>query len=124
MTKPLALLFYEKVLPGSQLLIRLQDLGYRVQTTNDVNAVPELARTARPLLVFMDLHDRQGRVPVIIESLRRNQDTNHLPVVAFAPERDTALQASARKAGASMVVNESVLMQHLDQFMEQALHIE
>lgn len=124
MTKPLALLFYEKLLPGSQLLIRLQDLGYRVQTTNDVNAVPELAKKARPLLVFMDLHDRQGRVPIVIEALRKHDETSHLPVLAFAPERDSKLQESARKAGATMVINESVLLQHLDQFMEQALHVE
>jgi len=124
MTKPLALLFYEKLLPGSQLLNRLQDLGYRVQTTNDVNVVPELARSTRPLLVFMDLQDRQGRVPVIIESLKRSEETCHLPVVAFAPERENVLQELARKAGASMVVNEGVLLQHLEHFMDQALQIE
>jgi CheY-like chemotaxis protein len=124
MTKPLALLFYEKLLPGSQLLNRLQDLGYRVQSTSEVNAVPELARASRPLLVFMDLQDRQGRVPVIIQSLRQHAETGHLPVIAFAAERETALQESARKAGASIVVNEGVLLQHLDQFMEQALHLE
>lgn len=124
MTKPLALLFYEKLLPGSQLLIRLQDLGYRVQTTNDVNAVPDLAKSTKPLVVFLDLHDRQGRVPVIIDSLKRHNETSHLPILAFAPERDTKLQDAARKAGAAMVVNESVLLQHLDQFMDQALHIE
>ena len=124
MTKPLALLFYEKLLPGSQLLIRLQDLGYRVQTTNDVNAVPELAKSTKPLLVFMDLHDRQGRVSIVIEALKRHEETSHLPVLAFAPERDTKLREAARKAGAAMVVNESVLLQHLDQFMDQALHIE
>lgn len=124
MTKPLALLFYEKLLPGSQLLIRLQDLGYRVHSTNDINAVPELARTARPMLVFMDLHDRQGRVPIVIETLKRHEETNHLPVLAFAPERDVALCESARKAGASLVVNENVLLLHLEQFMEQALQID
>jgi CheY-like chemotaxis protein len=124
MTKPLALLFYEKLLPGSQLLNRLQDLGYRVQSTSEVNAVPELARATRPLLVFMDLQDRQGRVPVIIQSLRQHVETGHLPVIAFAAEREAALQESARKAGASIVVNEGVLLQHLDQFMEQALNLE
>ena len=31
MTQPLALVFYEKLMPGSQLVNRLQDLNYRVQ---------------------------------------------------------------------------------------------
>src|SRR5438445_9362650 len=35
MTTPLALVFYENLLPGSQLVNRLQDLGYRVQTIGD-----------------------------------------------------------------------------------------
>ena len=30
MTKPLALVFYERLMPGSQLVNGLQDLGYRV----------------------------------------------------------------------------------------------
>ena len=35
MTQPLALVLYEKLLPGSQLVNRLQDLNYRVQTIAD-----------------------------------------------------------------------------------------
>ena len=123
-TKPLALLFYEKLLPGSQLLNQLQDRGYRVQSTNEANAVPELARSAKPLLVFMDLQDRQGRAIASIQALRKNDETSHLPVIAFAGEREVALQESARKAGASLVINEGVLLQHLDQFLDQALQVE
>jgi CheY-like chemotaxis protein len=123
-TKPLALLFYEKLLPGSQLLNRLQDLGYRVQSTGDVNALPELAKSTRPLVVFIDLRDRQGRAPTVVESLKLNEETRHLPIVAFAGEKDTALQNSARKAGATMVINDAVLVPHLEQFLEQALQVE
>ena len=35
MTQPLALVLYEKLLPGSQLVNRLQDLNYRVQVIPD-----------------------------------------------------------------------------------------
>src|SRR2546423_14440364 len=35
MTQPLALVFYESLMPGSQVVNRLQDLKYRVQTIND-----------------------------------------------------------------------------------------
>ncbi|HAV62588.1 MAG TPA: hypothetical protein DCY13_09510 [Verrucomicrobiales bacterium] len=124
MTKPLALLFYEKLLPGTQLLNRLQDIGYRVQTTNEINALPELARSAKPLIVFADLLDRQGRVPTIIKSLRQAEDTCHLPLIAFASEKESTLQEAARLAGASLVVNEGVLLQHLDHFMDQALQLD
>ena len=36
MTRPLALVFYEKFMPGSQLVNRLQDLNYRVRVVNDL----------------------------------------------------------------------------------------
>lgn len=124
MTKPLALLFYEKLLPGTQLLNRLQDMGYRVQTTGEVNALPELARSHKPLIVFADLLDRQGRVPTIIKSLRNAEETSHLPLIAFANDKETTLQEAARLAGATLVVNESVLLLHLDHFMEQALQLD
>ena len=124
MTQPLALLYYEKLFPGSQLLNRLEDMGYRVQTTSDVDSLKSLAREAKPLVVFLDLRDRQGKLPAIIQLLREGSDTAHLPVIAFAAERETELQESARKAGATIVVNEGALLQHLDHFMEQALQID
>lgn len=124
MTQPLALLFYEKLFPGSQLLNRLQDLGYRVHATNDVNAVVELARSVRPMLVFMDLQDRQGRAATSIQNLKQHPDTAHLPVIAFSAEREASAQEAARNAGAALVVNEGVLLPHLEQFMDQALQIE
>ena len=38
MTQPLALVLYERLLPGSQLVNRLQDLNYRVQVIADAGA--------------------------------------------------------------------------------------
>ncbi len=124
MTQPLALLFYEKLLPGSQLLNRLQDLGYRVQTCNDVNQVPELAKREKPMLVFTDLLERQGRVPTIIRSVRNHKETEHIPIIAFAAGKEKQLQEYARMAGATVVVNEEVLLHHLDSFMDQALQVD
>jgi len=124
MTQPLALLFYEKLLPGSQLLNRLQDLGYRVHACNDVNELPELAKKEKPMLVFADLLERQGRVPVVIKSVRNNKETAHLPIIAFASGKEKQLLEYARMAGATVVVNEEVLLHHLDSFMDQALQVD
>ena len=124
MTQPLALLFYERLLPGSQLLNRLQDLGYRVQNTAALPSLVELARTSKPLLVFVDLRERLGQAATVIQALRQNAETNHLPVIAYAGEKDTTLQDSARQAGASVVANEAALLQHLEQLMDQALRFD
>ncbi len=103
---------------------RLQDLGYRVRTCSDINQVPELAKAEKPMLVFADLLERRGRVPTVIKSVRNNTDTAHLPIIAFAASKDKELQEYARMAGATVVVNEEVLLHHLDSFMDQALHVE
>ena len=53
MTKPLALVFYEKLLPGQQLLNRLQDLGYRVQAVTDATTLAERVEQQKPMLTIL-----------------------------------------------------------------------
>ena len=55
MTQPLALVLYEKLLPGSQLVNRLQDLNYRVQTVTEPSTLVECAEQSKPMLVFRRL---------------------------------------------------------------------
>jgi hypothetical protein len=43
-TRPLAIVFYEKLLPGTQVVNRLTDLGYRVTATQTAVDVPRLVR--------------------------------------------------------------------------------
>lgn len=124
MTQPLALLFYQKLLPGSQLLNRLQDLGYRVMTCSEVGELPELAIKEKPMLVFVDLVDRKGGGPTVIKALRGSTETAHVPVIAYAPIKEKQLQEYGRMAGATLVVNEEILMQHLENFLDQALQID
>ena len=122
MTKPLALVLYEKLLPGSQLVNKLQDLNYRVYTIADAGALVDYAQQKKPLLVLLDLASSSTNVSVAIARLKQNPDTKHLPIIAFASEQETELQETARKAGATLVVNDTAILTHLDQFLEQALH--
>jgi len=48
MTEPLALVLYEKLLPGSQVVNRLQDLKYRVESISDASRLVECAEQIRP----------------------------------------------------------------------------
>lgn len=123
MTQPLALVFYEKLLPGTQLVNRLQDLGYRVVTVTGESLVNS-ALQEKPLLVLADLAARRFNVIGAISQLRQNPETNHLPVIAFAEEKDAALQTAARDAGATLVVHDSAIINHLEQFLEQALRLD
>jgi CheY-like chemotaxis protein len=124
MTQPLALVLYEKLLPGTQLVNRLQDLKYRVQTVTDPNTLVACARQEKPMLVLADLVSTRNTVCGAIGDLRKNPDTQHIPVIAFAPEEEAALQTAAREAGAALVATETAVLNHLRQFLEQALRVE
>jgi len=123
MIQPLVLLVYERLLPGGQLVNRLQDRGYRVQS-----AVPSLlaeqCQRDKPLLVIVDLEPPSHRVPLAIAALRQHEETAHIPVIAFATAENASLHEAGRSAGATLVVNDSAILQHLDQFLEQALQVD
>ena len=55
MSEPLALLYYSNLMPGGQLVNRLQDLGYRVQTLADMAALAETCQREKPLVVVAEI---------------------------------------------------------------------
>src|SRR5579863_3518043 len=96
MTAPLALVLYERLLPGTQLVNRLQDLGYRVLTVSDLEPLITCATREKPMLIFADLAATKLKVSDAISQLRKNPVTTHLPIIAFAEEKDAASQSAAR----------------------------
>lgn len=124
MTQPLALVLYERLLPGSQLVNRLQDLNYRVQTVSDAGRLVECAEQSKPMLVLADLESGRGDIYAAIGRLRRNPATQHLPVIAFGAEDTAAWQTEAQAAGVTLVVSETAILTHLSQFLDQALQLE
>lgn len=123
MLQPLAIVFYEKLMPGSQLVNRLQDLSYRVLALNNPTLLAATAKRESPLLVFADL-DAPGDICGAIQRIKSDPDSTHLPVVAFAPDNQTELLAAGRKAGANLVVGETTLGEHLPELLEQALRVD
>ena len=124
MTQPLALVVYERLLPGTQLLNRLQDLNYRVQAVANADKLVECAEQAMPMLVLADLESSRYNVCAALTRLKQNPATRHLPVIAFGGENTPDLPQAARAAGATLVVEENALLSHLPQFLDQALQVE
>jgi CheY-like chemotaxis protein len=124
MTEPLALVLYEKLLPGSQLVNRLQDLSYRVQVLADPALLVEQAEQAKPMLVLADLESARESVCGALARLKQNPATQHLPIIAFCGENAGGLSDAARAAGVTLVVSDAAILTHLPQFLEQALHLE
>jgi CheY-like chemotaxis protein len=123
-TQPLALVYYEKLMPGSQLVNRLQDLNYRVQPLTDANQLTSIAKSEGPMLIFADLASSRSDICAVIAGLRKSPDTAHIPILAFADETAESLQAAARQAGATVVVSNTALLAQLPNLLEQALRVE
>jgi len=124
MTQPLALVVYEKLLPGSQLVNRLQDLQYRVQTLGDASKLTECAEQERPMLVLVDLECTKANVFDAIKRLRQTPNTQHLPVIGILSDKAINLQESALSAGVTLVVNDVAILNHLPQFLDKALQVD
>ncbi len=124
MTEPLALIFYERIMPGSNLLNRIKDSGYRVQHISDARLLPDCVEREKPLFLVMDLETTGHNVCETIASLKKNPATQHLPIITFAGDDKTELQAASLAAGANFSVGETLIANHLAQLLDQALHIE
>jgi hypothetical protein len=122
--QPLAIVLYERLMPGSQLVNRLQDISYRVLTLTNPAGLAATAEAEKPLLVFADLEFTNPEVIAAIAGLRRNPGTSHIPLIAFANEPGTELTTSVGNAGATLVVSDTAVLTHLPQLLEKALRVE
>ncbi len=123
MPQPLALVCYERLMPGSQLVNRLQDLNYRVLVLNNVALLAATAKREKPLLLLADL-TTPGDVFEAIAKVKADSETSHLPIIAFAPESETAMIEAAQKAGANFAVTETGLASHLPHMIDRALQVD
>ena len=124
MNLPLALLFYEDLMPGTQLVNRLQDLKYRVQVVSAPDELLAGAASAGPMLILVDLASKRLDICDLIKQLRATPATAHIPIIAFADESEDKLQSAAKEAGATLVVTDAAILPHLNQFIERALQVE
>jgi PleD family two-component response regulator len=124
MTQPLALVVYENLLPGTQLVNRLQDLNYRVRAVTDSKTLVGIARQEKPMLVLADLDSTKDDICKVIAELRHDASTQHIPVIAIVKDDDVTLLKAAEAAGATLVAGESAILGHLTQFLDRALMVE
>jgi CheY-like chemotaxis protein len=122
--EPLALMLYEKLLPGSQIVQKLRDMGYRVQTVPAASELVAIAEREKPMVAFVDLEPRPEVAAEAIAALAGNPATAHIPVIAVAGGRNDAALAAGLKAGAKLVVPDHAVLNHLNQFLDQALVVE
>ena len=123
MTSPLAILCYEKLLPGSQMITRLEDLSYRVEVLNDSSRLVEVAGQSKPMVVLVDMASDRHDVASAISRLRAGEDTAHIPILAFTTKDDEPSQETARVAGANLVASEEAILDQLPSLLNHLLEI-
>jgi CheY-like chemotaxis protein len=124
MTKPLAVLLHEKMVPGSKLVSKFEELDYRVVTVMDPADLPVVAKKERPMLVVADLTSRRGDVLAAIGALQADETTSHIPVLAYAPREDEKQREAALKVGVKILATDATILPHLPQFVEHALSLD
>ena len=123
MSKPLALLYYSNLLPGSQLAGRLQDMGYRVQSVSAAALLSGACESEMPLFVLAELAP-VAAVCAAIAKLKADPETQHIPVLAFARTHDAALQSQAREAGVNLLAADAGITEQLPQLLDRILQVE
>ncbi len=124
MNEPLALVFYEKLLPGQQLINRLHDLNYRVATVTEATRLEEQVREQKPLLLIAEFPSDNPVVRNVIQNVKSNPDTSHIPILVYVNSNDLISSQGAREAGVNLIVSETGLLDQLPHLLEQLLQMD
>ena len=124
MTEPLALVVYEQLMPGSQLVNKLQDLGYRVRVLSEPSTLASVAEMEKPLVIVMDLTYAKSDPGEPISFLRNQPSTAHIPILAYAPSNDTGLAEVAQKSGVTLIASHAAILTQLPRLLDKVLEVE
>jgi PleD family two-component response regulator len=123
MAEPLALVLYPKILPGTQLVNRLQDLRYRVQSVTHKDDLSALAEQLKPMLLIVDLDFEREATAGMVTRLRQNPATNHIAIIGVTDQEGLVRTVQPADSGPNLIVTESAILNHLPQCLERALEI-
>jgi CheY-like chemotaxis protein len=122
MSEPLAVVYYSSLIPGSRLVSRLVDLGYRVHPLTALADLPTVCEREKPIVALVEISAAaDGRREV--KALRANPATTHIPVLAFCGPHDKAFAAAAQEAGISLLASSASALEQLPMLLDQALEV-
>ncbi|MBM3871819.1 MAG: response regulator [Verrucomicrobia bacterium] len=124
MTSPLALLLYERLLPGSALGNKLRDQGYRILHVTNLTDIAAIAAGEKPLVAFVDLEWKATDASAAIRALKENPATHHVPILAFSSPRNVKLRDAALAAGATIIASDEAILTQLSAMLDQAMMVE
>lgn len=123
-TTPLALLLYERLLPGSALGNKLRDQYYRILHVTNPDELTATAEREMPLVAFVDLEWKAADACAAILALKAKPATSHIPILAFSSPKHAKLQAAALAAGATIIASDEAILAQLPAMLDQAMTVE
>lgn len=123
-TSPLALLLYERLLPGSALGNKLRDQGYRILHVTNLTDIAAIAAGEKPLVAFVDLEWKATDASAAIRALKESPATHHVPILAFSSPRNVKLRDAALAAGATIIASDEAILSQLSAMLDQAMMVE
>ena len=120
----MAIVFYERLLPGSQVVNRLTDIGYRVQAIHTAAEVPQVVEKLLPMVLVADLVVRAGDFSSVISLLKKSETTKHVPVLGFCDPKKTKVVEAALASGANLVAGDAGILEQLPQLLEHVLALD
>jgi len=124
MMKPLAFVCSDNMVLGTQLVDRLEELGYRVEIIADAHQLSAQTRSSRPFVIVSDLVSRGTDLVPAIKGLRQDKETAHIPIIGMTTNPNRQFHANAVAAGASVVSMESGILAQLPQLLDMALAVD
>jgi PleD family two-component response regulator len=120
----LAIVFYEKLLPGSRIGHQLADLGWRVLEVKLASDLLPQVRSQRPVLIVAEVALRTGDLLPVIAELKRLPETSHVPILGYGDPKNQKLVDAALLAGVRLMAAEAGLFDQLPQLLEHVLAVD
>ena len=124
MNEPIALLLCGRALIATQLEERLVALRYRTRVVSTPADLIAVAEQAKAMVVLADIEGAPEPVLAVLEKLRTNPVTAHIPTIGFVREADAGTQAALLARGVAPVVSEAAMLSHLPQLLDRALDVQ
>lgn len=121
-TQPDLLLVADDLMFPSRIREGAKPLGYIVRIAPTESAALEGATTSPPTVILVNLTARRYDPLAVITSLKNDERTRTIPLLAFAGHVEREKHQAARTAGADMVAANSSVSLHLGALLSRLLN--
>lgn len=79
--------------------------GFTLERLRKQEDIIEKVTSVQPLAVILNMNDEQLNAPAILQILKSNGDTKHIPILAFANHEEVETWRQAKDLGINKIVS-------------------